>query len=373
MSTTSAGGLRALSGSLVAITTLAAGLRFYTRRVQRAKLEADDWMIIPAYLSFIGMVACALYGVNLGIFGLTDAQVVAEKIAFNVEVALVVSLDCLSTACLGFTRISALIFYRRIFCVSGQPKQLATAIYITIIITSLWIVAFIILPPLQCGPDLSVWSAPSAVRAKYCGKGNQIILGFSISDMLIETVVIALPIPNILQLKTSVRRRVAVLFVFITAFVSYGANLARLAIVSQLLHNQLRDRTSANTTQTFMWILEAGFAFIAINLPSLWWLRHKVRPESVLASVRSAFALSSLRSSRREQTGLNSGKAEPYKDHDTSEQELSAPESTEVTAGGAAEGQSRVQSKKSRDSARGASMTDETGKPEGHASAGSMV
>lgn len=304
--TTSAEGLRALCGSLVAITTIIAALRFYTRKVQQTSFGADDWLIIPAYVTFIGMVAFALLGVHLGQFGYSEKQVKAFHVAFNVEASLVVSLDILSTACLGFARISALLFYRRIFCVLGRTSALKVTIYCSIAVISLWMTAFIILPPLQCGPNLSVWSAPAKIRAMRCGMGNKIILGFCISDLLIETTVIIMPIPKILQLRTSLKRRLAVLFVFLTAFVSLGAVISRLVITVQLLGNLVEDKSEANTTQTFMWILEAGFALIAVNLPSLWWLKHKIQPERVLASVRSALSLRSMRSSNNDGESKNS-------------------------------------------------------------------
>ena len=297
MSTTSAEGLRALCGSLVAITTIVSGLRLYARRVQRVKYGIDDWMIVPSYMTFVGMVACALLGVQLRQFGYPQSQVAAAHLPFHVEAALVVSLDVLSAASLGFTRISALLFYRRIFCVLGRTTALRAAIYTSIMVISLWMAAFIILPPLQCGPDLGVWSASASVRAAHCRMGNRIIMGFCISDLLIETAVIVMPIPSILRLQTSLKRRLAVLFVFLTAFASLGAVVARLVITVKLHAHQIKDLSEANTTETFMWILEAGFALIAVNLPSLWWLRQKVQPEKVLASVRSLISLRSMRSS----------------------------------------------------------------------------
>jgi len=157
--------------------------------------------------------------------------------------------------------------------------------------------AFIILPPLQCGPDLSVWSAPAKARAEKCTLGNKIILGFCISDLVLETVVIGMPIPLVLRLHASLKRRLAVLFVFLTAFVSFGAVIARLVVVTRILQKQVRDKSESNTTQTFIWILEAGFALIAVNLPTLWWLKQKIQTDRVLDSMRSAMSLHSLRSS----------------------------------------------------------------------------
>lgn len=294
MSTSSPAGIQALCGSLLAICTIIVALRFYARRSQHTYIGIDDWFILPAYITFVGMVACALYGVHLRYFGSTDAQVAAAKLKFATEASLVVSLDILSAACSGFTRISALLFFRRIFWVPGRTKGLLAGLYILIAIVTLWMAAFIILPPLQCGPDLSVWNAKPAVRAKHCGKlGNHIILGFCISDLILETLIIGIPVPLVLRLHASLRRRLAVLFVFLTAFVSLGAVVARLVITTQILQKTVTDKSASNTTQTFMWVLEAGFALIAVNLPSLWWLRTKVQTEKVLNSMRSAMSLHS--------------------------------------------------------------------------------
>lgn len=93
MSTTSPSSLQALSGSLLGITTIVALLRFYARRAQHAFIGLDDWMILPAYMTFVGMVACALLGVNLRQFGYNDKQVAATKLPFSTEASLVVSLD----------------------------------------------------------------------------------------------------------------------------------------------------------------------------------------------------------------------------------------------------------------------------------------
>jgi hypothetical protein len=296
MSTTTAHGLTALCGSLVAVVAIIISLRFYTRGIQKVGFGIDDWMILPSFLSFVGMVACALIGIHLKQFGYSDKESQAAQLSFKSQASLVVSLDVLSAASLGFTRISALLFYRRIFCVSGRTKTLRAIIHASIVITSLWMVAFIILPPLQCGPDLSVWSAPAAVRKLHCTMGRQIILSFAISDLILEAAVIATPMIPVSRLHASFRRRFAVFCVFLTAFVSLAAVIARLVMVVNTQKGKVGDKSRENTTETFMWVLEAGFALIAVNLPTLWWLRTRIPAERILSSMRSVISLQSLRS-----------------------------------------------------------------------------
>ena len=53
MSSTSAEGLTALSSTLLALSTVAIGLRFYIRHVQKLPLKMDDWITIPCLVSHI--------------------------------------------------------------------------------------------------------------------------------------------------------------------------------------------------------------------------------------------------------------------------------------------------------------------------------
>ena len=47
MSTTSAQGLTALSGTLLGLSTVAVALRFYARHMQKVPFKSDDWFMIP--------------------------------------------------------------------------------------------------------------------------------------------------------------------------------------------------------------------------------------------------------------------------------------------------------------------------------------
>lgn len=56
-----------------------------------------------------------------------------------------------------------------------------------------------------------------------------------------------------------------------------------------------------NTKAIYLSTLEAGLSLIAVNLPSLWFLRQKVSPESFLRSVRSMTSVRSDRSAASSQ------------------------------------------------------------------------
>lgn len=62
MSTTSHEGLTAVASSMLALSTVSIALRFYSRRVQKAPLKTDDWIMIPCLVrncSFISEASLA--------------------------------------------------------------------------------------------------------------------------------------------------------------------------------------------------------------------------------------------------------------------------------------------------------------------------
>lgn len=56
MSSTSAQGLTALSSTLLGLSTIAIGLRFYARHAQKVPLKSDDWITIPCLVSAMSPV-----------------------------------------------------------------------------------------------------------------------------------------------------------------------------------------------------------------------------------------------------------------------------------------------------------------------------
>ncbi|TGO82651.1 hypothetical protein BPOR_0784g00030 [Botrytis porri] len=62
MSSTSHEGLTAVASSMLALSTVSIALRFYSRRVQKAPLKTDDWIMIPCLLLLGGTCGTALYG-----------------------------------------------------------------------------------------------------------------------------------------------------------------------------------------------------------------------------------------------------------------------------------------------------------------------
>ncbi|RAL65497.1 hypothetical protein DID88_001063 [Monilinia fructigena] len=246
MSTTSHQGLLALGSSLLALSVVSVILRFYSRRIQKEPLKIDDWIMIPCLLLLGGSCGTAFYGVNRKILGYptpSDNELVIATAATASK--LYFTFDLFSVLTLGCVKISALFFYYRIFCEHGRRNVFGFLVIISIVV-------------------------------------------MSISDFLLDFWIISLPIPQILKIKTSLSRRLAIIGVFLLAFVGFGACIARLAVFVELdrLPATVKvDSRLTNTKSIFLSLLELGLSCIAVNIPSLYYLSNKVTPENVLRSL----------------------------------------------------------------------------------------
>ncbi|PQE28631.1 plasma membrane Pth11 protein [Rutstroemia sp. NJR-2017a BBW] len=299
----------ALTGTMMAFSIIAVVLRFYSRRLQKAELKADDWIMIP----------CLVY----------PKVLIASK-PFLAKT--VIAGDFLSLAAYGFIKISALLFYIRIFCVQGRTIFQAI-LYSSIVVVFLWMLAFMILATEQCGSHFSALWGSTAEHLKYCNAKYPFLLIASATDAGLDLWVICLPIPMIWTLKMNIARKLSVMGVFLLAIMyvshcpvlktcystirnrSLAASLIKLGYIAdiQIRSQNIRyqswnanrhldglrekdDPQLINTRIGFFIILEAGLSCIAVNLPTLYFLTGKVSPEHVLRSVRSMLSLRSIRS-----------------------------------------------------------------------------
>ncbi|MCJ1262144.1 hypothetical protein MMC22_002014 [Lobaria immixta] len=299
MSSTSAPGLAALSSSLLGFSTIVVGLRFYARHVQKLPLTLDDWIMIPCLLLFVGTTTCTFIGLHNKVMGYPTPKDHKVPIATaEMTSKLYIAFEFLSILTLGCTKISALFFFRRIFCGLGHGTVLNALTLWTLVIVVLWAVTLLMLTGLQCGTHLSAfWSAPEEY-ARYCHISFPFLTGFAVSDFLLDLWIICLPIPPVWRINMTLKRRLAVIGVFLLAVVGLAACIARLTVFMKINHGgrkAITDPRLVNTKSIYLSVLEAGLSLIAVNLPSLWVLFSKIMPEKVLHNVRSMISLASSR------------------------------------------------------------------------------
>lgn len=162
---------------------------------------------------------------ELSVKVLTD-PLSSSRPGLTCSVQLQIVWDVFGTASLACSKLSALFFYRRIFCVGGKGHWFDKCIIGTIMIVVLWLVVFQFLMGFQCGTHFS--AAWDGNYKKYCTFSFPYLYGFTISDFLLDIWILSLLVPRVLQLNTKLSKKLAVIGVFFLTFVGVFASGARM-------------------------------------------------------------------------------------------------------------------------------------------------
>ncbi|OTB14037.1 hypothetical protein K445DRAFT_24178 [Daldinia sp. EC12] len=285
MSDSSKDGMLALCGSLMSLSIIAVGLRLWARRRYHLRFMADDWTAGLALLSYIGASICVFIMVHNKLLGYSSHDFTPEQVKERGKTNEV---------------LSAVFFYRRIFCTSGKRTTFGIVTWVTITVVILWLLVFQFLTGFQCGTHFSALWVGSCTKC--CTISFPFLYGLVISDFLLDIWILALPIPNILYLYTTLQRKLAIMGVFLLAFIGLGASIARTVQYIKIERggpNYLlnTDHERLITQSFFYTMLEAGIALVAVNIPSLRAFTASFEAGGLMRSVRSFIELSILRNS----------------------------------------------------------------------------
>ncbi|KAL4810924.1 hypothetical protein BDV18DRAFT_3558 [Aspergillus unguis] len=197
----------------VPLTLLAVALRLGARRIKRAPLGPDDWLALFSTFLYLGFCANTLVGVYTAGGGqvYSDPQEQLEKsIQYLKSTYAVPPLYGLTVTPI---KMSILFLYRRIFAV----QHFRRIIHIIMVFCMVWFVAAITSSCLYCRPIQYFWDKTIDGN---CFNFSVFFLVVELIDMLIDVAIIALPIPTVLKLHMSLRKRLAVASVFLlSAFI----------------------------------------------------------------------------------------------------------------------------------------------------------
>jgi len=217
---------------------------------------------------------------------------------------------------IGFTKLSFVFFFRRIF-LAGGSKTFNIISLSLIILLCVWMTAFFFFFVFVCGTKFFArWGSLRQFRT-YCPADIPSEKGLAISDFLTDLFVLVLPIPMVLQLRLDGKRKIAVLFVFGLGFIALVASIVRLAIFIWATSNAAKETKDKSidsdllTTRAIYWsMLESGLALIACNLPALSGL---VRSSTLKTFVRSIPSRTSLRSGKSNKSNEQHDAPKPQK------------------------------------------------------------
>lgn len=104
------------------------------------------------------------------------------------------SIELMYFPALGFIKLSFLFFYRRIFIKSASRHFRIISLSVILIVT-IWILGFFFSYLFACKSHMSYYWTSTIKEEHYCVNAKKLHLGYSISDVLLDIIIIVIPIP----------------------------------------------------------------------------------------------------------------------------------------------------------------------------------
>ncbi|KAL2784039.1 hypothetical protein BJX66DRAFT_348679 [Aspergillus keveii] len=248
--------LLTVSTVLHPLAILSVGLRFLARR-KTASVKIDDWLALLALVFGTGLYVTGILICTIGFAGFHAAVLEVYQIE---RFLLLVYIDNLFYALtLPTIKISILYMYHRLFPV----RKFAYALIVVGLIVTGWMVSVVTVQIFTCTPVRGAW-IPSA--ANHCINQTKFYYGNSVSNILTDVGILALPMPLIWQLKMSRRKKIAVTGILLMGGFVCISSIVRLCYLARIDNNDITYSLVAVGNWTS---IETPLAIICGCLPTL--------------------------------------------------------------------------------------------------------
>lgn len=257
----------------IALPIIAVVLRFWARAVRHNGLSGDDYLILPGLLFSVALSINNIVAVALGNLGghihMDDAGNIVFDHTLTIFLQTEFATQLLSILSLVFTKLSIVVFYRRIF--KGKIFSLISSILLGAV--AAWGVAFFFATLFECMPIPMVWKTLFGTpdHQAVCYDYLPMFWATAISNMIMDTAILAVPIPFVWRLHMPRRQKIAVSAIFLLGAFVVGISIARIYFffLSSDSYANALDIT-VNIAPTLYWtVIEAAVAVVSACLPTL--------------------------------------------------------------------------------------------------------
>ncbi|KAF2179123.1 hypothetical protein K469DRAFT_674827 [Zopfia rhizophila CBS 207.26] len=248
--------LVAIGALFICLDTIFVALRFYARRLNKSPIGLDDLVIPFAWLVNVGLCILGITMVYDAGVGRHLAYVVKHDRTKLVSWAKsLYALEWLYLPAVAFPKISILLLYLRIF--TDRTARLVAHILIYVLLAN-WF-AYLIASSLQCTPFEYQWN--KNIKGGHCFNQQIFYKTVSAPNIATDLVVLLLPIKTLLELQTSLPRKIGIFIVFLAGSVGIVASCIRMAAFYQT--EAFVDNTYASVKLVGWSIIEPGMYLVA--------------------------------------------------------------------------------------------------------------
>ncbi|PYH92142.1 hypothetical protein BO71DRAFT_357940 [Aspergillus ellipticus CBS 707.79] len=245
----------------IALTTLAVGLRFLSRRIGRVRARVDDILILCGWVFSVAFYICIILDVRYGGTGLHITKIMETDPHMSVVFSqLILPVGYTWMFSVVFSKLAVLSLYLSIFSVN---KTFRYTCYITGVIIALNCIGAFCAGFATCIPLHKLWDNDTP---GHCFNLNDFMRWVRLAHIGSDVVILLLPIPHVLRLQTTPRMRVGLLVTF--ALGSLGFIFGIICWVEYFITDAIADKTWS-AVDIFIWsIVESGSYLIAACLLS---------------------------------------------------------------------------------------------------------
>jgi len=223
--------LFAVEFPLLALSTLFVGLRFFCRHFIVRSVGLDDWLMLVALVNVWQIGVINVYQVKYG--SGTHMKELPFTPAFFVKtlkVWYVYQLEYLIT--LFFVKISILAFYRRL----SPERRYQTAIKVVAAAVTIYTIAMVLVNAFECPKNPTLAWAPTFPKG--CNNLVPVYYAQAAFNIFSDVVILVLPLPSLIKLQVSNRKRMGLIVVFGIGSVAVIASIVRINALYIFQHSK---------------------------------------------------------------------------------------------------------------------------------------
>ncbi|KAF4339026.1 integral membrane protein [Fusarium beomiforme] len=246
------------------LAVLSVSLRYFSRVLAKNPFWWDDWLSLTGLFMTGGFCTCVLSCLpSLGLLSGKE-PITNELLSRNAKGAYVAELFYY---CNQFSlKFSILMFYWRVFASSTYMRRSIHYIGVCIL---LWFISSFLVAVLQCVPVQANWDPIAKQQPGVkCVDLNGFFFGTSIPNIVADLVLVALPIPQVLQLKITSAQKCFVILSFVLGGFVVITSVVRLELITKV--NFATFAVNWSVDNSVVWTLvENCCGVISVCLPSL--------------------------------------------------------------------------------------------------------
>ncbi|KAI1392014.1 uncharacterized protein F4822DRAFT_113165 [Hypoxylon trugodes] len=295
------GGFRAYVIVLIIQSVVVIALRFYSRTLTSSLSDVrrfwwDDWAALAAGVLLVAELSVEL--VMARSLGQHIRAIPPEDAVLFLKLFFIS--DLLFDFSLFLTKVSALLFFTRIFPLYTTSRRYNVVLWIIHGLNIAWVIAVLLLTVLSCTPVRKVWLPTTS---GYCQPLTPAYLGSATGSVFIDLLLLILPLPRIWSLQTSLARKFGITLVFVLGCAVVVVSLGRMITLIVSKEALDTDPTFLGVTLFYWFSAEVPISILCICLPAMLPLGHHLNNRFIqpLTDRLPSFSISSSshRSNRR--------------------------------------------------------------------------